>query len=183
MKKVFLAAAVMAALASGSVMADSITINGQMIEEGCIIGDNGNADITLNKIASKDIQVAPLGSELLNQADSFKISNCPTYDVRIQFDGQAPAGYPEAIVNTGDVNGEYVAHFLRDGRTVDHKALTKPGSNVVYLAGDDATAAQSPDGYLFPVQAGYTKIKEADTGTLLAGKTNSTINLSVTYVQ
>lgn len=182
MKKVFLAAAVMATLVSGSAMAESITINGDMIEEGCKFGNNGKADITLNKLASKDVQAAPLGSELLNQADSFKISNCPTYDVRLEFKAQAPDGYPGAIVNT-DVNGEYIAHFLRDGRDSEYKSLTDPDSNRVYLAKAAAAAAQSPEGYQSPVLAGYTKIKEVGSGVSIAGPTSSTIDLSITYVQ
>ena len=184
MKKVFLAAAVMATLVSGSAMADSITINGEMIEAGCIFGNNGTADITLNKLASHTVTAAPLGAELLNQKDSFKISNCPTYDVRLEFSAQAPAGYPGAIVNT-DANGEYIAHFLRDGRTEKKEPLTESGTNRVYLTGNDAAAAQSPEGFQYPVLAGYTKIKGTDTvdDASIAGTTSSTIDLSITYVQ
>ncbi|WP_410750265.1 fimbrial protein [Citrobacter sp. U14242] len=183
MKKVFLAAAVMSALASTSVFADTITINGEMIEEGCIIGDNGGSEITLDKITAKQVKDVAVGGELLNQADSFKISNCPNYDVRIEFSAQTPTGYPDAIVNTDTPSGEFVAHYLRDGRTVDHKSLTNLASKRVYLANDEAIAAQTVTGFQFPVLTGYTKIKEVGTGESPVGTTTSTVNLSITYVQ
>lgn len=181
MKKIFLAAAVMVTLTSTNAMADAIRIDGELIEEGCKIGDNDTSDITLSKITTKQLKEVAVGAELLNQSDSFKVSNCPNYEVRIQFDAAAPASYPDAIVNTDSPSGKYVAHYLRDARRVDHLSLTNPGSNSTWLTGDEAKAAQSAKGFIFPVLAGYTKIKDVPTGETPSGTTASTITLTITY--
>jgi len=184
MKKVFLAAAVLAVLASGSALAgDQITINGELLSQGCTVGNNGGADITLNKVTSAQVEALSVGEELQNQAASFKISNCPAYEVRIQFDAQAPEGFEEVIVNDNAASGEFVGHFLQDARRSGKWSLTKPGQNVVYLAGDEAQAAQSVDGFQFPVRAGYTKIKDIGADQSPVGLTSSTVNLTITYAQ
>lgn len=181
MKRVFLAAAITAALTSANGMADTITLNGELLEEGCKIGNNDTSDITLNKITAKQVKEVAVGTELLNQTDSFKISNCPGYDVRIEFNATAPANFPDAIVNTDTPSGDYVAHYLRDARRVDRISLTNPSTNAAWLAGDEARAAQSAAGFQFPVLVGYTKIQDVPIGATPSGTTTSTVDLTITY--
>lgn len=180
MKKVFLAAAVMAALASGSVMADTITINGEVIENGCIVGDNGNADITLNKITVQQAKTAAVGAHLGNQADSFKLSSCPAYDIDVQFVADAVNGNADAIVNTEAPSNTVVAHYLYN------EANTAPLNGTTQTIESDspeAAQAQSSNGYFFPVNVGYTKIGEVDDQSSPAGVTKSVVTLNITYAQ
>jgi len=175
MKKVFLAAAVMAALVSGNVMADTITINGEIIENGCTIGNNGNADLNLNKITVPQVKAAAIGAHLANQADSFKISNCPNYSVFIEFIGDEVPGMPDSIVNTESPSNTVLGHYLFNNDNED--------TLVGFTAVVGGPQAQSAAGMQYPVNVGYVKIAEVDDQDSPAGVTKSVVTLNVTYRQ
>ncbi|WP_410750266.1 fimbrial protein [Citrobacter sp. U14242] len=180
MKKVFLAAAVMAALASGSVMADTITINGEVIENGCTVGDNGNADITLNKITVQQAKAATIGAHLGDMASSFKLSSCPAYDINIQFVADTVATDANAIVNTEAPSNTVIAHHLyNEANTESLNGTTQTIANGT----PEADSAQSANGYYFPINVGYTKIAEVDDQSSPAGITKSVVTMNITYAQ
>lgn len=181
MKKVFLAAAVMAALASGSVMAETITINGEVIEGGCVIGDdNGNTNITLNKITVQSAKAAAIGAHLGNKYATFQLKNCPKYDIHVQFVADAVTDNADAIVNTVAPSNTVVAHYLFNG---DNTASLSNTTQIIKDKTPEATAAQSVEGYLFPLNVGYIKIADGDEQSSPAGKTSSVVTLNVTYAQ
>ena len=181
MKKVFLAASVMAALVSGSALAsDTLTIDGEMIESGCIVGNNGNADINLVKITVDQLKAAAIGGNLAEQASSFNIHDCPAYDILISFSADVPPGFPQAIVNDLQPSGDVVAHYM-----FNNDRMSVVGFDA-YLGDyyDDARAqAQTPEGYDFPVWVGYKKIAEVQPGVSPAGLTHSSVTVDITYMQ
>ncbi|HAU4331431.1 hypothetical protein P2H57_16830 [Citrobacter freundii] len=188
MKKVLLAASVMAALISGHVMAsDTITINGEIIEKGCTIGENGNANIDLRTVTVAQVKETGIGSELANQADYFMIKDCPAgYEVELNFIADIPPGYDNGIVNTEAPSNTVVAHYLRDARPThisDHVYLTNPSRNQIYLDNDERTKAQSSTGFSFPIESGYLKTAEVDGENTPAGLTKSVVTLNVYYRQ
>lgn len=178
MKKVFLAAAIMATLASGNAMAETITINGEVIENGCDVGNNGSADITLDKITVPQVKAAAIGSHLGNKLDNFKLSNCPAYDINVQFIADAVPTNATAIVNTEKPSNTVIAHYLYNSS--NNQALNGT-TQVLDAASQEAIAAQSAAGYLFPVNVGYTKIAEVDDDASPAGITKSIVTLNITY--
>ena len=178
MKKVFLAAAVMAAMASGSVMAETITINGEIIENGCQVGTNNNANITLNKITVPQVKAATVGTHLANKLDSFKLSNCPAYNINIQFVADAVTTDPTAIVNTVTPSNTVIAHYLYNE---GNNAALNGTTQILDVNSPEAIAAQSAAGYDFPVNVGYTKIAEVDDTASPAGLTQSAVTLIITY--
>ncbi|MDM2932568.1 hypothetical protein [Citrobacter sp. Cu233] len=178
MKKVFLAAAVMAALASGSVIAETITINGEVIEKGCEFGTNNNADISLNKITVQQAKVAAIGAHLGNQNDHFKLTNCPNYNIYVQFVADTVDGNADAIVNSKAPSNTVLAHYLYNGTNTASLSNT---TQIIEHGTAEATAAQSAVGYLFPLNVGYTKIGEVDDQSSPAGPTESVVTLNITY--
>lgn len=186
MKKIFLVAAVMAALVSGHALAaDTITINGEIIEKGCTIGNNSNADINLATVTVPQVKEVGVGAEFANQPDTFLIKDCPSgYDIQMTFNADVPAGFPDGIVNTEMPSSTVVAHYLKDARLgMSNEYLTKSGNNTVYITDADATAAQTTQGYNFPVESGYLKIADVDDQNSPAGITKSVVTLNVYYRQ
>ncbi|WP_410750264.1 hypothetical protein [Citrobacter sp. U14242] len=184
MKKVFLAAAVMATLVSGRALAsDTLTIDGEMIESGCIVGNNGNADINLDKITVDQLKAAAIGGNLAEKASSFNIHDCPAYDIALSFSADVPPGFPQAIVNDLQPSGDVVAHYMRDDYYGDHMTIV---GRLRFFGDyyDDARAQmQTPEGYDYPVSVGYKKIAEVQPGVSPAGLTHSSVTVNITYMQ
>ena len=180
MKKVFLAAAVMAALASTSVMAETLTIDGELLEKGCIIGKNGNADINLNKITVAEVTNAGIGTKFAEKAASFNIHNCPNYGIAIALRGDIHPTDSEAIVNDIKPSGDVVAHYMVDNS--DHVSLLNLGGGIT-LSAESTPEALSDEGYDYPVIVGYKKVADVQSGVSPAGLTRSVVTLDIIYYQ
>lgn len=184
MKKVFLAAAVMAALSSTGVMAEDLTITGGMLEKGCIIGESGNADIYLDKITVAQVTNATVGTKFAEKAASFNIHNCPNYGIAITFRGDIHPTDPEAIVNDIKPSGDVVAHYMVDNSDKMSLLNLNGGMNLsAEYTPEEHKKALSDEGYDYPVIVGYKKVADVQSGVSPAGLTRSVVTLDITYYQ
>ena len=115
LNKISLGMALLFASASTLAYDGTVNFNGEIVDNACAVsGTTGNSMIVLMDAVNKSSFSSGRGVVAATTPFTLTLTNCPTTNARVRFEGTQADGYPDALAISGGAKGVGIQLYNQD---------------------------------------------------------------------